>query len=108
MLFASVFCFLNRLLNQYKGCNLTKPKSIILMNIFISSSKLFGLIPYIISFKFYTNDIKDEKITKIINVSNETHVNEVKRIKQVKWRYLFFSAFVFFLNQMTYVITIPI
>lgn len=108
MLFASVFCFLNRLLNQYKEVNLTQQKSIILMNIVISSSKLFGIIPYLITLKFYNNDIKNEKISKINNVSRETHVNEIKRIKQVKWRYLFFSAFVFFLNQMTYVITIPI
>ena len=41
-----IFCFLNRLLNQYEGTKLFE--NVMLTNIFISFSDIFTIIPYII------------------------------------------------------------
>ena len=56
-----VFCFLNRLLNQYEGTSLFK--NVMLTNIFISFSDLFTIVPYIIfkirSKKIYKHENKE-------------------------------------------------
>ena len=101
VLFGSVFCFLNRFLNQYK-CKLSK--NVIIHNIYISGSKLLGIIPYLISIKSYKDALKNERLMKNI-ITREIHANEIRRITQTKWRYLFLSAFAFFVNQVAFVLT---
>ena len=46
MIAGCIFCFLNRILNQYDGSLLFKNQ--IMMNIYISTSKLFTIIPFIL------------------------------------------------------------
>ena len=104
MLFGSVFCFLNRLLNQYK-CKLTN--HIIVHNIFISISKLLGIIPYLITRKLYKDDPQIEKLMRN-DITHEEISNETKRIKQTKWRFLFISAIAYLANQVTYIISLQI
>jgi len=98
------FCFLNRLLNQYK-CKLSK--NAIIHNIFISGSKFLGIIPYLMTRKLYKDTLKKERLTKN-DITGEALTNEIKRINEVRWRYLFLSVFVFLLNQALFVITNPI
>ena len=104
MIVGCVFCFLNRLLNHYK-CKLSE--NIIIHNIYISGSKLLGIIPYLISIKLTKeeNQIESKGTNAILK---EVRINEIKRINETKWRYLFISAFAFFVNQVTYVVTIKI
>ena len=104
VLFGSVFCFLNRFLNQYKS---KLSKHIIVHNIYISGSKLLGIIPYLISIRSYKDDLQNERLMKN-TILREAHTNEIRRITQTKWRYLFISAFAFFVNQVVFVITTPI
>ena len=66
-----IFCFLNRLLNQYEGTKLFE--NVMLTNIFISFSDIFTIIPYII-FK-----IRSKKIYKPEN--KEVIPNETKERK---------------------------
>ena len=61
VLSGSIFCFLNRLLNQYK-CKLSKNS--IIHNIFISGSKFLGIIPYLMTRKLYKDTLKKERLTK--------------------------------------------
>ena len=71
-----IFCFLNRLLNQYEGTKLFE--NVMLTNIFISFSDIFTIIPYII-FK-----IRSKKVYKAENkelIPNET--------KETKFEYLY-------------------
>ena len=71
-----IFCFLNRLLNQYEGTKLFE--NVMLTNIFISFSDIFTIIPYII-FK-----IRSKKVYKPENkevIPNET--------KETKFEYLY-------------------
>ena len=104
VLFGSVFCFLNRFLNQYKS---KLAKHVIVHNIYISGSKLLGIIPYLISIRSYKDDLQNERLMKN-TILREAHTNEIRRITQTKWRYLFISAFAFFVNQVVFVITTPI
>ena len=104
VLTGSVFCFLNRLLNQYNG---KLSVNAIIHNIFISCSKLLGIIPYLITLKLYKDTPEKEKLAKN-DVTGEALINERKRINETRWRYLFLSAFVFLLNQISYVSTIKI
>ena len=104
MLFGSVFCFLNRLLNQYK-CKLTD--HIIVHNIYISGSKLLGIIPFLISLKLYKDEIKNDKLNKNI-IPREAVSNEITKMNKTKWGYLFLSAIAFFVNQVAFVATLKI
>ena len=104
VLFGSVFCFLNRFLNQYK-CKLTN--HIIVHNIYISGSKLLGIIPYLISLKFYKNAIKNDNLNMNI-ITRDAHINEIKKINKSKWGFIFLSAIAFFINQVAFVLTLKI
>ena len=103
MVVGCIFCFLNRLLNQYDGTLLFKNP--IMTNISISSSKLFTIVPFLISHKFYKNDV--QAINKIKTLQNK-YTTEKEKVTKGKWPYLFFSAMVFFVNQFLYVLTIKI
>ena len=104
VLLGCIFCFLNRFLNQYKS-KLSQQSSI--HNIYISGSKFLVIIPYLISRKLNKDTPQNERLTKSY-ITQEQIANETKRIKQIKWRYLFISAFAYFVNQVAFTMTIKI
>lgn len=109
-----IFCFLNRLLNQYKGTILFDNK--MMTNIFISSSKLIGIIPLIISKvrskkQFFTANLDDFNDIEAINntdAKKAKYKNKKNKITKGKWAYIFLSSIIFFFNQILFVITIKI
>lgn len=110
MLLGCIFCFLNRLLNKYDGTLLTKNP--ITMNIFISLSKTFCVIPYIIMIvkRKKSRPITDDAIEKI-PTNNSVKVlfkNEEKKIIKNKWGFITLSAIIFLFNQFFFALTIKI
>ena len=103
MVVGCIFCFLNRLLNQYDGSLLFKNP--IMTNICISSSKLLTIIPFLISTKFNKSEIKRKNTVKALQTK---YTIEKDNITKGKWKYLFFSAIVFFVNQFLYVLAIKV
>ena len=104
MIYGCIFCFFNRLLNKYKEALLWKNP--ILQNIFISFSKLFTVIPFLIiiikSKKVHSTDI--ERINT--NSLKYIYKDEQKRIIKFKWVYIVLSAIIFLFNQFFYVISV--
>ena len=103
MVVGCTFCFLNRLLNQYDGSLLFKNP--IMTNICISSSKLLTIVPFLISTKFNKSEIKRKNTVKTLQTKYSI---EKDNITKGKWKYLFFSAMVFFVNQFLYVLAIKV
>ena len=110
MVLGCIFCFLNRLLNQYDGTLLTKMP--ITMNIFISLSKTFTVIPYIIMiFKSRKPPkVTDKEIQKITptGIKRYAFQNEEKKIVKGKWGFIFLSGILFLFNQFFFALTIVI
>ena len=110
MVLGCIFCFLNRLLNQYDGTLLTKMP--ITMNIFISLSKTFTVIPYIIMiFKSRKPpQVTDKEIQKITptGIKRYAFQNEEKKIVKGKWGFIFLSGILFLFNQFFFALTIVI
>ena len=107
MIAGCIFCFLNRILNQYDGSLLFKNQ--IMMNIYISTSKLFTIIPFILlkinSKKVSSNDIqiiKNQQALKYMNKSG------AKRIIAGKWGFIFLAVMIYFVNQIFFVLTIKV
>ena len=113
-----IFCFLNRLLNQYKGTKLFENP--VLTNIYISSSKLLGIIPLIISkirskskidstnvVFFENNDTRNSTITATM-IRNIDKKEKKHFIIKGKWALIFLTSIIFFFNQFLYVLTIKI
>ena len=101
-----VFCFLNRLLNQYEGTLLFK--NIVLTNIFIAISDIFSFIPYIIYKVRSKFDFKTEN--KDINQCDtkfEYIYEEKENIEDVqgKEKYILLIGLVFFANYYMFVYT---
>ena len=98
MIAGCIFCFLNRLLNQYDGSLLFKNQ--IMMNIYISTSKLFTIIPFILlkinSKKVSSNDIKTIKNQQALKYMNKS---EAKKIIAGKWGFIFLAVMIYFVNQ---------
>ena len=107
---ASIFCFLNRLLNQYEDTRLFK--NTILTNIFISFSDIFMIIPYIIFV------IRSNKIERNNSKSNIERINaednkfeyifeEINIEDNVKYReyYIIAIGVIFFANYIMFVYT---
>ena len=104
IIFGSISCFLNRLLNKYKYTLLFKNP--ILTNISISSSKIFAIIPLIIT-KLRSKQIDDNKIESENNDCSVEYIyiNANKSNIIDKWKYIILSVIVFFFNQFLFVIT---
>ena len=101
-----VFCFLNRLLNQYEGTLLFK--NIVLTNVFIAISDIFSFIPYIIYKVRSKFDFKTEN--KDINQCDtkfEYIYEEKENIEDVqgKEKYILLIGLVFFANYYMFVYT---
>ena len=98
MIIGCIFCFLNRLLNQYDGTLLLK--NAILTNIVISSSKLFTVIPLLI-LKFRSNKVNSNEIKSVNSLKKLKYIYTEKKIEitQHKGRYILLSAFIFLFNR---------
>ena len=106
ILIGCIFCFLNRLLNQYKDTYLFK--NIILTNIFISFSDFFMIVPYIIykirSKKVVHNDNHElnQMDTKFEYIYEENNIEDDIKYKE---RYIFLIGIIFFINYIMFVAT---
>ena len=106
ILIGCIFCFLNRLLNQYKDTYLFK--NIILTNIFISFSDLFMIVPYIIykirSKKVVHNDNHElnKMETKFEYIYEENNIEDDIKYKE---RYILLIGIIFFINYIMFVYT---
>ena len=107
MIAGCIFCFLNRILNQYDGSLLFKNQ--IMMNIYISTSKLFTIIPFILlkinSKKVSSNDIQTIKNQQALKYMNKSGA---KRIIAGKWGFIFLAVMIYFINQIFFVLTIKV
>ena len=107
MIAGCIFCFLNRILNQYDGSLLFKNQ--IMMNIYISTSKLFTIIPFILlkinSKKVSSNDIQTIKNQQALKYMNKSGA---KRIIAGKWGFIFLAVMIYFVNQIFFVLTIKV
>ena len=107
MIAGCIFCFLNRILNQYDGSLLFKNQ--IMMNIYISTSKLFTIIPFILlkinSKKVSSSDIQTIKNQQALKYMNKS---EAKRIIAGKWGFIFLAVMIYFVNQIFFVLTIKV
>ena len=103
-----IFCFLNRLLNQYEGTKLFE--NVMLTNIFISFSDIFTIIPYIIfkirSKKIYKPENKEvipneTKETKFEFLYEETY--DIEDEVEGKGKFIVLIGVIFFVNYFIFV-----
>jgi len=103
-----IFCFLNRLLNQYKETKLFE--NVMLTNIFISFSDIFTIIPYIIfkirSTKVHTPENKElipneAKETKFEFLYEETY--DIEDDVEGKGKFIVLIGVIFFVNYFIFV-----
>ena len=106
ILVGCVFCFLNRLLNQYEGTLLFDNS--ILTNIFISISKLFTIIPLVIvrirSHRIKSEDVSRKSGNQIEYIYTETDLD----IKQSKLKYIVLSSVIVFIQSIFFVLTFKV
>ena len=101
-----VFCFLNRLLNQYEGTKLFE--NVILTNLFIFFGGFFTIIPLII-LKVRAKRVYSSTITnKIDNQTELIYTNPKYRIIIGKWKFFVLSSVISFLESILYVVTFPV
>jgi hypothetical protein len=107
MIAGCIFCFLNRILNQYDGSLLFKNQ--IMMNIYISTSKLFTIIPFIL-LKINSKKVSSNNIQIIKNQQALKYMNKsgAKRIIAGKWGFIFLAVMIYFVNQIFFVLTIKV
>ena len=107
MIAGCIFCFLNRILNQYDGSLLFKNQ--IMMNIYISTSKLFTIIPFIL-LKINSKKVSSSDIQTIKNQQALKYMNKsgAKRIIAGKWGFIFLAVMIYFVNQIFFVLTIKV
>ena len=101
-----IICFLNRLLNQYKGTLLYK--NIIITGIFISISRFLAVIPYIIlriktkNLENIDNKSINKKMIKYIYTDNQ------KKIVRGKNVYIILTALIYLIQQMMFIATFEV
>ena len=108
IIIGGIFCFLNRLLNQYEGTKLFE--NVMLTNIFISFSDIFTIIPYIIfkirSKKVYKPENKElipneAKETKFEFLYEETY--DIEDEVEGKGKFIVLIGVIFFVNYFIFV-----
>ena len=106
ILVGCVFCFLNRILNQYDGTLLFK--NTILTNIFIQFSRIFNIIPYLIfkkrSKKVINNDTQNTDHHKKYTLLFQ----DLNTFYESNYKYIFLSAIIFFLESIMFAYTLEI
>ena len=107
ILIGCIFCFLNRLSNQYEGTLLLK--NAILTNIFISTSKLFTIIPLLI-LKFRSNRVISNELQNVNSFNKLVYIYTDKKMEiiQYKGRYILLSAVIFFVQSIFMALAIQI
>ena len=98
LLIGCIFCFLNRLSNQYEGTLLLK--NAILTNIFISTSKLFTIIPLLI-LKFRSNRVISNELQNVNSFNKLVYIYTDKKMEiiQYKGRYILLQQLFFLFNR---------
>ena len=107
ILIGCAFCFLNRLLNQYKETLLfINP---ILTNIYISISRFLTVIPFII-LKIKTKSSKSSNNTENVNKNSiELIYNDnVEENDEGKFKYIILSAFIYLFNSICFAVSFKI
>ena len=112
LIIASVFCFLNRLINKIKEAELFK--NVILTNIFISGADILIIIPYLI-YKFRAKKIKhvnqnenqNSNLTRMESLKIEYIYEDVEDIENVqhKGSFVILISLIFFCNYYIFVYT---
>ena len=107
LLIGCIFCFLNRLSNQNEGTLLLK--NAILTNIFISTSKLFTIIPLLI-LKFRSNRVISNELQNVNSFNKLVYIYTDKKMEiiQYKGRYILLSAVIFFVQSIFMALAIQI
>ena len=107
ILVGCVFCYLNRLLNQYEETILFD--NVILTDIFISISDIFTIIPYII-FKIRSKKNSINQNVNDININEriEYLFDNEKMKSQGKWKFIILSGIIFFIDDIMFVLTFKI
>ena len=101
-----IICFLNRLLNQYKGTLLYK--NIIITGIFISMSRFLAVIPYLI-FRIKTKQLKNIDNKNIYkNTITYIYVDNQKKIVRGKNIYIILTALIYLIQQMMFISTFEV
>ena len=104
ILVGCIFCFSNRLLNNYEGTILFK--HIIITNIIIAISKLFTLIPFIL-YKLNSKAVYSYEIQNNNSLEQFYKINKQKIIKG-KWWYNLLSSIIHFVQATLFIYTISI
>ena len=114
ILIGCVFCFLNRLLNQFKGTLLFE--NIFLTNVYIHLSGIFTAIPLII-FKFRNKQVNfnDTQIPsrvksknskkKTVTHSSLEYIYKINKTSHGKWKYIIILTIIFFADSIFFVYT---
>ena len=112
LIIASVFCFLNRLINKIKEAELFK--NVILTNIFISGADILIIIPYLI-YKFRAKKIKhvnenenqNSNLTRMESLKIEYIYEDVEDIENVQHKasFVILISLIFFCNYYIFVYT---
>ena len=101
-----IICFLNRLLNQYKGTLLYK--NIIITGIFISMSRFLAVIPYL-RFRIKTKQLKNIDNKNIYkNTITYIYVDNQKKIVRGKNIYIILTALIYLIQQMMFIATFEV
>ena len=107
VLIGCVFCFLNRLLNKYDGTLLFNNH--ILINIYISISRLLTVIPFIILKIRSKRDNYNDNNDIIHNKTFELIYNDYKEENvQGKFKYILLSAIIYLINSICFVVSFKI
>ena len=100
-----VFCFLSRLLNKNNGT--TFFEEIIIVNLLAAISKLFNIIPIIISKirskKVHSNSIENKNNNSDISISSK--YTKMYKTKD-KWLYILLTALVYFTQSVLFLYTV--
>ena len=101
-----ITCFLDRLLEQNEGILLFQ--NTILSNLFISLSRTFALIPFLI-LKKRAKKMKSDEIQKTNTIVIEyIFTNNEKKNFRGKNKYILFAALIFFVQTILFIFTIKI
>ena len=107
ILIASIFCFFNRLINQYEGSLLLD--NVILTNLYIHFAGIFSIIPLII-IKIRAKQVTNGNIEEINNDKGIEYIETEINIKVIrgKWKFLILLTLIYFVDSIMFVLTFEV
>ena len=107
ILIASIFCFFNRLINQYEGSLLLD--NVILTNLYIHFAGIFSIIPLII-IKIRAKQVTNGNIEEINNDKGIEYIQTEINIKVIsgKWKFLILLTLIYFVDSIMFVLTFEV